>query len=157
MKTCTGRQENGVRTSLKLTAVELINGLKDLGPDVTGTGLALGTNGEVAITGVFQTLVVIDNNYIQPCVLKPQVYVAKLSDIATSTNSLGKRELMSVFPNPSANNLNITGMKSWSIINGVGQVLLQGNSNEVNVNLLAPGIYFVIDVATRESLKFVKK
>ncbi|PZU04864.1 MAG: hypothetical protein DI622_19670 [Chryseobacterium sp.] len=93
----------------------------------------------------------------------PDFWVVKLGPEVLSTNET-KFENLSIFPNPVADILNISGItsdSSFEIYNAAGQKLTEGKikNKTINVSHLLKGVYF-IQIKENENtvkLKFIKK
>lgn len=93
----------------------------------------------------------------------PDFWVVKLGPEVLSTNETGS-ESFSIFPNPVADILNISGITSdsgFEIYNAAGQKLTEGKikNKTINVSHLLKGVYF-IQIKENENavkLKFIKK
>lgn len=93
----------------------------------------------------------------------PDIWVVKLGSETLSTQEIENLKI-SVYPNPTSDNINVSGISSdveFKIYNPVGQMVSQGKTKNQSVDVmhLAKGIYF-IQLKEKENLlklKFIKK
>ena len=48
-----------------------------------------------------------------------------------------------LYPNPVVDHIKLPAIHTWSVLNSTGHVLMQGNSETINTELLQAGIYFI--------------
>ena len=81
-----------------------------------------------------------------------------VNTITVSTNNYSSSNV-SIYPNPASNALMIQGYsekRAYNVINPMGQNVLSGSGNVVNLTQLNPGIYYLI-TADRQVFQFMKK
>lgn len=90
------------------------------------------------------------------------VYLSTSSEL--SVNEIHKNKEISIYPNPTSDVLNISGIsseKDFKIYNSVGQMVNEGKTNNrtVNVQHLTKGVYFIqlYEKEDQIRLKFIKK
>ncbi|MBI1223475.1 MAG: DUF4465 domain-containing protein [Bacteroidetes bacterium] len=66
------------------------------------------------------------------------------------------KEAINVYPNPASSTLFIEENKSWMIYSVTGQMLLQGDSKDIDIRSLKPGTYILLDEQGR-SARFIKQ
>lgn len=129
----------------------IVNWLKTGGGDGfdNSHSLATNTSGDIFLAGIaggtatFDTINYITDDFVYP-------FLAKL-DMPAVTNVNGREEqqLLIVYPNPATDRILIRaeGAESYSIFNSFGEKvkigLITGISHQIEVDDLAPGIYFI--------------
>jgi hypothetical protein len=92
-------------------------------------------------------------------------FLVKFSGISLGINETINDKLFSIYPNPALSILNINAdyqliNQQYTIIDGLGRVVLNGKLNEVdtaiNVEQLSKGIYY-LKVSDRTASKFIKE
>lgn len=69
--------------------------------------------------------------------------VGKLNSVITSVSSEFTASQLEVFPNPTAGDVRISQSVKWQLLNLQGEVLSEGDGEELNVSELPTGTYFL--------------
>ena len=66
-----------------------------------------------------------------------------------------------IYPNPARNNISLVGenVEEWKIINQLGEVVLKGTENKINIEAINKGLYYCLskNEGITSSTKFIKK
>lgn len=82
--------------------------------------------------------------------------IVELADEALSTPTNYFKSPLSIFPNPTSDYLNINEKHSYEVFNIMGQKILNGNSEKIDVRNLNSGVY-IISIDNKAKYKFIKK
>ncbi len=76
----------------------------------------------------------------------------------SSTNNILQLKLITAFPNPFLEQLNVKTSQSFSIFNVLSEVMYNSNKSEVSINTIDwnPGVYFLKNKSDNQSLKLIK-
>ena len=81
---------------------------------------------------------------------------------ASALNPITKNEkgTIYIYPNPAGNNISVLGenVKEWKIINQLGEVILKGSENNINIAAINRGVYCFLSIheGVTSSTKFIK-
>lgn len=133
----------------------------------SGTSICLGASNSVHTTGYFQNAVDFDQNASTTFALASgggnDMFVHKMNFLSTGIdNQKMESSILAVYPNPAVNEIFVQSENrtSISIVNMLGQEVFQKeiqNSEVVDISGLKSGIYFVQDLNSGRSLKFIKQ
>ena len=107
------------------------------------------TTSGIVVTPTLQTIYAVDGVDVNGCV-SSGTFTQDVSLCTSLENALEDRENVSIYPNPSNGSFSIslTLKGSYLIVNSIGQTVevidITDNSQQVNINGLAQGIYYVI-------------
>jgi hypothetical protein len=66
-----------------------------------------------------------------------------------------------LYPNPARNNISVVGenVEEWKIINQLGEVILKGTEQNINIEPIKKGLYYLLSTnqGITSSTKFIKK
>lgn len=63
--------------------------------------------------------------------------------------------VLNIYPNPSKGLFNLSAKANFEVMNIAGKLVLQGNSNSINLTNFAPGMYFA-KISTKEGTAIKK-
>lgn len=69
---------------------------------------------------------------------------AMLDNIVMSSNSSHKQDqLLIIYPNPAINNVFLSVISEWVLLDETGRTVSKGKGNHINLTALKPGMYYI--------------